>query len=199
MSSAFFFGFVCTYTENWNRVIEAGKAGYANTYIIFPSGVYGRSLGPKPAPGVIQLLAKLQAEELGFVPYIGEGSAIFPSLHVEDFPPFVLKVLEEALKNPEPTGSIYSRFFIVTSQETTWKETSNAFARLFHVQGNISSPEAKSVPFGGAGNGELAHLLQPSSMLLKNDRARRLGYKPVKEGLLEYLENEVQALMAGKQ
>lgn len=187
------------HANNLNRVIEAGNAGYANTYIIFPSGVYGRSLGPKPVPGVIQLLAKLQAEELGFMPYIGEGSAIFQSLHVEDFPPFVLKVVDEALKSPEPTGSIYSRFYIVTSQETSWKDTGNAFAKLFHAQGIVSSPEAKSVPFGQAGNGELAHLLQPSSMLLRNDRARRLGYKPVKEGLLEYLENEAQMLQASKQ
>jgi nucleoside-diphosphate-sugar epimerase len=126
-----------------NRVIEAGKSGEVITYIIFPSAVYGKSLGPKQAPGVIQLLAKLQAEELGFVPYIGEGSSILQSLHVEDFPPFVLKVVDEALKNPEPTGSLYSRFYIVTSQETAWKDASNAFAKLFHAQGVVSSPEAK--------------------------------------------------------
>ena len=133
------------------------------------------------------------------MPYIGEGSAVFPTIHVEDFPPFVVKVVDEALKNPEPSGSVYSRFYITSSQPTAWKDASNAFARLFHAQGIISSPEAKSVAFGEAGNGELGHLLQPSSMLLRNDRAKRLGYKPVKESLLEYLENEVKALKVDKQ
>jgi nucleoside-diphosphate-sugar epimerase len=170
-----------------------------NTYIIFPSGVYGRSAGPKKALGVIQLLYKLQAEEIGFVPYIGEGSSLFQSLHAEDFPPFMLKVVDEALKNPEPTGSVYSRFYIITSQELTWKETSTAFAKLFHAQGIVSSPEAKSVPLAEAGSGELPDLLQGGSMLLKNDRAKRLGWKPVKEGLVEFLEDETKLARAGKQ
>lgn len=133
------------------------------------------------------------------MPYIGEGTSLFQSLHVEDFPPFVLKVIEEAMQNPEPKGSVYSRFYIITSQATTWIDTSNAFARLLHAQGVVSSPEAKSVPLAEAGSGELPHLLQGASMLLENDRAKRLGYKPLKEGLLEWLENEVQLLKAGKQ
>lgn len=132
------------------------------------------------------------------MPYIGEGSSLFQSLHVADFPPFVLKVVDEALKNPEPSGSVYSRLYIVSSQETSWKETSTAFAKLLHAQGVVSSPEAKSVPLAEAGSGELPHLLQGASMLLKNDRAKRLGYKPVKESLLEYLGNELELLKAGK-
>ena len=170
-----------------------------NTYIIFPSGVYGQSAGPKKALGVVQLLYKLQAEELGFVPYVGDGSSIFASLHAEDFSPFVLKVVDESLKNPEPKGSVYSRFYIATSQDTTWKDTSSAFAKLLHAQGVVSSPEARSVPLAEAGSGELPHLLQAGSMLLKNDRAKRLGWNPVQKGVLEYLEHEAELLKAGKQ
>ena len=170
-----------------------------NTYIIFPSGVYGTSRGPVPgkALGVIQLLYKLQAEEVGFVPYVGEGSGIFPNIHVEDFPPLVIKVVEEALKTPEPTGSVYSRCYFATSQETSWKETSTMFAKLLHAQGVVSSPEPRSVPLEEAGSGELPNL-QAGSMLLKNDRAKRLGYKPVKEGVLEFLQKELEVLQAKK-
>lgn len=102
-------------------------------------------------------------------------------------------MLEEALKTDEPEGSPYSRCYIATSQTSTWKETGNAFAKLLHAQGVVSSPEAKSVKLEDAGEGELPNL-QGASMLLKNDRARRLGFKPVKEGVLEYLKNEVKAL-----
>ena len=135
----------------------------------------------------------MQAEEIGFVPYIGDGSSLFQSLHVEDFPPFVLKVLDLALQDPEPKSSVYERCYIVTSQATTWKETSNAFAKLLYKQGVVKSPEAKSVSLKEAGTGELPNL-QAGSMLLKNGRAKRLGWKPVKEGILEYLAKEVEAL-----
>ena len=130
------------------------------------------------------------------MPYIGEGTSLFQSLHAADFPPFVLKVIDDALKNPEPTGSVYSRFYILSSQETTWKETSNAFAKLFHAQGIVATPEARGVPQAEAGTGELPHLLQGAIMLLKNDRAKRLGWKPVQPSLLEYLKNEWRILKA---
>jgi nucleoside-diphosphate-sugar epimerase len=127
------------------------------------------------------------------VPYVGEGSSLFQSIHVEDLPPFIVKVLEEALKTSEPEGSVYSRCYIISSQTSTWKETGTAFAKLLHAQGVVTSPEARSVKLEEAGEGELPHL-QGGSMLLKNDRAKRLGFKPIKEGVLEYLENEVKAL-----
>jgi hypothetical protein len=60
-----------------NRVLEAGKEGTINTYMIIPSGVYGASTGPVKALGTIQYLLHEKAKELGFVPYVGEGSTIF--------------------------------------------------------------------------------------------------------------------------
>lgn len=178
-----------------NRVLEAGKTGKLNTYLLFPSGTYGHSLGPAPgtALGVIQLLYKLQAEQLGFVPYVGEGTSLFQSLHVEDFPPFVLKVLEEALKTDEPKESVYARCYIVSSQATPWNVVSSAFAKLLHAQGVVDSPEARSVPLEEAGEGELPNL-QAGSMLLANERAKRLGFRPVKEDVVEFLEREVERL-----
>jgi nucleoside-diphosphate-sugar epimerase len=178
-----------------NSVLEAGKTGKLNTYLLFPSGTYGHSLGPVPgtALGVIQLLYKLQAQQLGFVPYVGEGSSLFQSLHVEDFPPFVLKVLDEALKTDEPKESAYARCYIVSSQPTPWKVVSAAFAKLLHAQGVVNSPEARSVPLEEAGEGELPNL-QAGSMLFTNERAKRLGFKPVKEDVVEFLEREVEKL-----
>lgn len=58
-------------------VLNAGKQGKIGTYIIFPTGLYGASTGPVKALGVIQLLMYLKAKELGFVPYIGDGTARF--------------------------------------------------------------------------------------------------------------------------
>jgi nucleoside-diphosphate-sugar epimerase len=156
-------------------------------------------MGPKAAStlGVIQLLYKLQAEEIGFVPYVGDGSAIFETLHVADFPPFVLNVLAEALETSEPKSSVYSRFYIITSQANTYKDISTAFAKLLHAQGIVDSPVPRSVNIENAGSGEMPNL-QASNMLLRHDRATRLGWKPVKEGILEFLQAKLDDLKAGK-
>lgn len=62
------------------EVLEAGKDGRINAYVIFPSGVYGQSVGPIKALGVIQLFMAMKAKELGFVPYVGAGTSIFNSV-----------------------------------------------------------------------------------------------------------------------
>lgn len=43
------------------RVLNAGKEGKIGTYIVFPPALYGRSIGPVKALGVIQLLMLQQA------------------------------------------------------------------------------------------------------------------------------------------
>lgn len=161
--------------------------------------MYGQALGPNAGStlGVIQLLYKLQAEELGFVPYIGDGSAIFETLHVADFPPFVLNVLAEAFQTPDPTGSVYSRCYFATSQGNTYKDISTAFAKLLCAEGVVNSPFPKSVPIEEAGSGEMPNL-QASNMLLRNDRAIKLGWKPVQEGILEYLQSQFEARTASQ-
>lgn len=130
------------------------------------------------------------------MPYIGDGSAIFETIHVADFPPFVLNVLAEALKTPKPTGSVYSRFYIATSQANTYKDISTAFAKLLHAQGVVNTPLPKSVALEEAGSGEMPNL-QASNMLLLPDRATRLGWKPVQEGILEYLQYQFETLTVG--
>jgi hypothetical protein len=59
------------------RVLNAGKEQKAATYILFPSALYGASAGPIKALGVIQLLMYEKVKELGFVPYIGDGTTRF--------------------------------------------------------------------------------------------------------------------------
>ncbi|MCJ1386941.1 hypothetical protein MMC17_010070 [Xylographa soralifera] len=188
------------------EVLEAGKDGRIGTYIVFPSGVYGASAGPVKALGVIQLLMTLKAKELGFVPYVGPGSSLFntvsapyastPTLsqslahgvqiHVRDIAPFVLKVLERAMTGG-PEGSVYSRCYILGSNDHTWKEVSTAFAKVFHARGLIAAPEAKSIRREEGGEGEIVDLMA-GNVNIKCDRAVALGFKPVQPTLLEHLQ-----------
>ncbi|KAI1611505.1 hypothetical protein EDD36DRAFT_420456 [Exophiala viscosa] len=157
-------------------VLNAGKDSQIGTYVVFPSGIYGEAAGPVPALGVIQLVFREKAKELGFVPYVGEGSAIFNCLHVKAITPFMLLLLGLALQEDSPQGSVYERCFIIGGQEMPWKTASGAFARSLHAEGVISSPEAKSVKLEEAGAGELP-MLMASNMPFVSPRAQRLGYK----------------------
>lgn len=174
-------------------VLNAGKEGEINTYIVFPSGVYGEAAGPIPALGVIQLIFREKAQELGFVPYVGEGSAIFNCLHVKAITPFMLLLLELALRGDSQKESVYERCFLIGGQEVPWKATSEAFARSLHAEGVISSPEARSVTLETAGGGELP-MLMASNIRFVSPRSQRLGYKHEEVSLKEYLKKYDQYL-----
>jgi nucleoside-diphosphate-sugar epimerase len=153
---------------------------------VFPSGIYGDAAGPIPALGVIQVVFHEKAEELGFVPYVGEGSATFNCLHVKAVSPFVLLVLEQALRDEQPQGSVYERCFLIGAHHIPWKDAAEAFARRLHADGVVSSPEARSVSLEEALGGELP-MLMASDMKFVSRRAERLGYRHEEVGLEEYL------------
>ncbi|KAJ9607273.1 hypothetical protein H2200_008346 [Cladophialophora chaetospira] len=172
-------------------VLNAGKEGKIRTYIVFPSGIYGEAAGPVPALGVIQLVFREKVKELGFVPYVGQGTAIFNNLHVRSITPFMLKVLDHALQEQSPQGSVYERCYLIGGQEVPYKEVSEAFAKLFYAEGLTSSSEAKSVPLEEAGEGELP-MLMASDMRFVSNRAKALGWKHDEVGLIEYLGQQTK-------
>ena len=127
-----------------------------------------------------------KAKELGFVPYIGEGTAIFNSLHVKDVTPFVILLLSLSLRDDSPKGSVYERCFLIGGQETPWKIASEAFAQALHAKGLIKSPTAKQVDLENAGEGEIP-MLMASNMRFVSQRAERLGFRSREAGLVEFL------------
>ena len=189
-------------TSEFNAsVLGAGKTGKINSYIVFPSGIFGRSHpqpGLKPALGVAQLLMHAKALELGFVPYVGEGSTIFNSLHVNAITPFMLKLVDLAIQERDdeklawdPEVSPYERCFLIGGNETSWRETSNGFAKAFAKMGVIRDAKAKSVKTRQeAGEGEIP-MLMSSDMRFVSPRAERLGYRNNELGLLEFLDTAV--------
>ncbi|KIW24385.1 uncharacterized protein PV07_10103 [Cladophialophora immunda] len=167
-------------------VLNAGKRGNIGTYIVFPSGIYGEAAGPIPALGVVQLIYREKARELGFVPYVGEGSAIFNCLHVNAIAPFMLKVLDLALHEDTPQGSVYERCFLIGGPEIAWKEASEAFSKALHAEGIVPSSQARSVTLEEAGEGELP-MLMASNVKFVSHRAEGLGYVHNEVGLVEFL------------
>jgi hypothetical protein len=61
-------------------VLDAGAAGGVDTYIVCPSVVYGGSSISSPSMGVGYNLVTGNAKPLGYVPYVGDGTAILSTV-----------------------------------------------------------------------------------------------------------------------
>ena len=125
------------------------------------------------------------------MPYVGEGTAIFNSLHVGAITPFLLKLLNLALQEQGPQGSVYERCYLIGGRETGYKKVAEAFAKLFYWEGVISTPQAKSVSLEEAGKGELP-MLMANEMRFVSNRAKALGYKHEEPDLIKYLSTQTR-------
>jgi nucleoside-diphosphate-sugar epimerase len=167
-------------------VLNAGKEGRIGTYMIFPPIMFGRSAGPIRALGVIQLLMHQKALELGFVPYVGPGTALTNSLHANSAVSFVLLILALSLKEQEPQWSAYERCYIIGGKETAWKDMASAFAQVFAENGIVKDAVPKSVTLEKAGEGEIP-MLMARDMRFVGPRAAKLGYKNEDSGLENFI------------
>jgi hypothetical protein len=90
----------------------------------------------------------------------------------------------------KPTGSAYSRYYILHGERVTWKDMSTTLAKVLHGKGALSSPEPKSVPSAEAGAGEIGALIA-SNMLVQGDRAARLGFKATHPSILVQMQEDL--------
>jgi hypothetical protein len=109
-------------------------------------------------------------------------------MHVLDTIPPVLRMLDLALKDKTPQGSVYERCYIIGANLDKWIDVSTKFAAVFHAQGIISSPVPKRVKAEDAGSGEIIFLMQRDMLFLSERAERELGYKPQQMPLLKHLE-----------
>lgn len=90
----------------------------------------------------------------------------------------------------KPTGSAYSRYYILHGERVNYKDLGSALAKVLYAKGSVSSPEAKAVKFGDAGAGEIGALIG-ANMLVRGDRAARLGFKATHRPMLEQLQEDL--------
>lgn len=162
--------------------LEAGADELVDSYIVCPSVVYGGASISSPGIGIGYNLITSNARMLGYVPYVGEGTAVVSTTHVLDLLSFLLKIVDIAAAGPAQ-GSAYSRYYMIQTERVEWKALATELARIMHQKGIFLSPEPRSVPFEQAGKGEVKHLVA-ANMLFEGDRAARLGYKPQQPGIL---------------
>ncbi|KIW19596.1 hypothetical protein PV08_00169 [Exophiala spinifera] len=173
-------------------ILEAGQRGKIVTYIVCLAVTYGQNvLGPKANLGIAYSIFTGLAKGLGFVPYIGEGTGLVSTVHVEDAIPFLTKIVGVA-GTEKPQGSAYERYYILHGERLAWRDFAAALAPVLYAKGQISSPEPKRVTVDEAGEGEEKHLLA-ANMLVKGDRAARMGFKPTHESMLTAMKKDLSA------
>ncbi len=150
---------------------------------------YGTNIGPAPNLGVAYNILTSNAKQHGFVPYVGNGTAVASTIHVADIVPFLTNIVGIA-GTDKPTGSAHSRYYILHGERVTWKDLSNALAKVLYAKGTVSSPEPRAVPAAEAGEGEVRALIS-SNMLVQGDRAARLGFKPTRPSILVQLQEDL--------
>ncbi|ETI27423.1 hypothetical protein G647_09613 [Cladophialophora carrionii CBS 160.54] len=170
-------------------VLEAGELGKIITYIVCFAMTYGPNIGPVPNLGVAYNILTSNAKQLGYAPYVGDGTAVASTVHIADAIPFLNKIVGIA-GTEKPTGSAYSRYYILHGERVSWKDMSTALAKVLHRKGDLSSPEPKRVPSAEAGAGEIGALVA-SNMLVQGDRAARLGFKATHPSILVQMQEDL--------
>jgi hypothetical protein len=57
-------------------ILDAGNEGSINTFIVCEALTYGVAEGPLPSLGIGYKILTGNAKSVGFVPYVGDGSAL---------------------------------------------------------------------------------------------------------------------------
>ncbi|KAI0940979.1 hypothetical protein AcV7_003207 [Taiwanofungus camphoratus] len=169
-------------------VVEADQQGYARTYIVLPSVVYGLASGPLVEAGIsnpqsIQIPAYINASldrKQGGV--LGAGKAIWPNVNVDDVADLYIILLDAIAEDPERVGHGRAGFYFGENGEHTGYDISRAIAQALVELGVSKSAEPtpytteELVKYWGS---EPAGNYNGTNSRCRADRARSIGWKPV--------------------
>ncbi|KAM0543303.1 hypothetical protein ACHAPJ_012387 [Fusarium lateritium] len=171
-------------------VLEAGAVDGLDTYIVCPSVVYGGASVSATTMGIGYQLIVGNAKPLGYVPYVGDGTAVVSTCHVLDLIDFLVKISHVVAEGPAQ-GTAYSRYYMLETSRVAWKDLATELAKVMHARGIFSSPEPKNVPVEQAGEGDVKYLVA-ANMLIKGDRAAALGFEARHPSILEQVHEDLK-------
>ncbi|KAF5675520.1 hypothetical protein FHETE_2517 [Fusarium heterosporum] len=166
------------------------EAESIDTYIVCPSVVYGGASVSSLSGGIGYKLLAGNAKALGYVPYVGDGTAILSTTHILDLVDFLIKISDVAAQGPA-RGTPYSRYYIIQTSSNPWKDIAKELAPAMYARGFVSSAEPKGVAFQQAGEGEVKHLVG-ANMLIKGDRSAAMGFKARYPSFLEQVHEDLK-------
>ncbi|KII85280.1 hypothetical protein PLICRDRAFT_179013 [Plicaturopsis crispa FD-325 SS-3] len=166
-------------------VEAADTEGYAKTYIVLPSAVYGLATGPLVDAGFqnrfsmqIPMLIKAGLDR-GQGGVVGKGANIWPYVHIDDCQDLYIVLLDAALSGSDKAGHGHQGYYFAENGEHNLYDVSAEIARVLFELGKgqrpsptvFSDDEVKKY-FGGPYIG--------SNSRARANRSRALGWSPGK-------------------
>ncbi|PCH34191.1 NAD(P)-binding protein [Wolfiporia cocos MD-104 SS10] len=168
-------------------VVKADEEGYARTYIVLPSTVYGVADNALVKAGVANSLSQQIPDIIrasigrGQGGMVGEGKAIWPNVHIDDVAELYVTVFNAALNNSEGTGHGWGGFYFGENGEHTWYDISKAVS-VAMVELDIGGTDEPTtftkeelIKFW---HDELVGNYSGSTARCRADRGRAIGWKP---------------------
>lgn len=151
---------------------------------------YGGASINSPTIGIGYNLIIGNAKSVGYVPYVGEGTAVVSTAHILDVIPFIVKIAETAAAGPAE-GTAESRFYMLETARVQWKDLATELAKVMHRKGIFEAGEAKAVSIEDAGKTEVKYLVA-ANMLIQGDRAKRMGFRPEHPSILQEVHADLK-------
>ncbi|EIW57265.1 NAD-P-binding protein [Trametes versicolor FP-101664 SS1] len=196
----------------FNRAVDhavnaADAAGYARTYIVSPSLIYGAASGPLVKAGLANAhnvavgLIVRSALQNGEVAVLGAGMSVWANVHIDDAADLYIRLFDALLNNPESVSHGRDGYFFVENGELSMSAVLTAVADALSALGRIPSRSlvACSEQEMGAyyGSPIFVKILFGNSRC-KAERARReLGWAPKHpaQDFVDGLRAEVESLV----
>ncbi|KIJ63848.1 hypothetical protein HYDPIDRAFT_133756 [Hydnomerulius pinastri MD-312] len=180
-------------------VIAADKEGYARTYIVLPSTIYGFATGKLVDLGIqnprsIQIPKLVQVSlSRGRGGMVGKGVNKWPNVHIDDIGDLYIVVYDAILEGKAGHGR--EGLYFGENGEHVLKDISIKIAEALNDLGESSSREPTSFDQSDYDKPENKFLIYlGTNSRCKSNRARSLGWKPkyTTEDMLQSIKGEVQ-------
>ncbi|KIW13569.1 hypothetical protein PV08_08757 [Exophiala spinifera] len=165
-------------------VTEVGLEYGVKTYIMMMPCIYGIGAHPLHEFCHVPILIR-SGLKLGKVPVVGDGSAIWDHVHVEDMASCYELILHRILTQQDvPSGK--DGIYFVENGEHTWQEIGQRVADAGVAIGALETNELRSLDLAeakdilGRGWGLIAEIGWASNSRTRGHKARALGWTPQK-------------------
>lgn len=167
-----------------NSVLEAGKRGI-RAIVICPCLIYGESRGVNSESQQVPALIK-QAIESGVVRCVGRGENIWSTIHIQDLAQLYMAVIKAA-----PEGGV---FFFAESGEVTFKQIAEKIREALKIKAPVEGWSiAEATKKWGRGTAVFA---LGSNSRIRGERARKLGWLPTQETVIDDIQRCCNQLTA---
>ncbi|CCM05825.1 uncharacterized protein FIBRA_08059 [Fibroporia radiculosa] len=186
-------------------IVDADTQGYARTYIVLPSAIYGIASGPLVDAGIsnpfsipIPVVVRI-AFARGEMGMVGAGKNSWSNVHIDDLTELYIRIFDGATKDKESIGHGWEGFYFGENDEHQSLELCKTIAQVLAELGLGGSGEPTTYITGEltkyVGSEDISHFLGANSRC-RADRGRSIGWKPSRtlEDLLKGIKPEVEAL-----